>query len=82
MHGEMKNGDKILAVKPESKSPLRRPRHRWKDNMQWILGKKDWGVWIINLAQDRGQWWAAMNTVVNLQVPCKAGNFLTHCAYY
>jgi len=31
----------------------------------------------IHLAQDLGQWWALMNTVINLRVPYKAGNFLT-----
>jgi len=33
----------------------------------------DW----IHLTQDRNQWRAVMNTVMNLQVPQKAGNFLT-----
>jgi len=26
------------------------------------------------LKQDRGQWWALVNTVMNLQVPQKVGN--------
>jgi len=25
--------------KTEGKKPLRRPRHRWKDNIKWILWK-------------------------------------------
>ena len=33
----------------------------------------DW----IDLAQDRGRWWAFVNMVMNLQVPHNAGNFLT-----
>jgi hypothetical protein len=33
----------------------------------------DW----INLAQDMGRWRAVVNTVMNLWVPEKAGNFLT-----
>jgi hypothetical protein len=33
----------------------------------------DW----IHLAQDRGQWRALVNTVMNLQLPLQEGNFLT-----
>jgi len=33
----------------------------------------DWN----HLAKDRDQWWALVNTVMNLQVPNKAGHFLT-----
>jgi len=29
-----------------------------------------------HLAQDRDQWWVLANTVMNLRVPLKAGNFL------
>jgi len=35
----------------------------------------DW----IHLAQDREQLWALVNTVKNLRVPLKVGNFLTEC---
>jgi len=34
----------------------------------------DW----ICLAQDKDQWQAHVNTVINLQAPQKAGNFLTN----
>jgi hypothetical protein len=33
----------------------------------------DW----IRLAQDRGQWWAFVNTVMKSRISLKAGNFLT-----
>ena len=44
---------------PEGKRPLRRPRHRWKDNIKTDLqevgcGGMDW----IKLAQDRDRWQA------------------------
>jgi hypothetical protein len=35
------------------------------------------GVNWIYFAQDSDKWWALVNTVMNLQIPCKAGNFLT-----
>jgi hypothetical protein len=35
------------------------------------------GVDWIHLAQDRDQLWILVNTVMNLRVPKKAGNFLT-----
>jgi len=32
----------------------------------------------IHLGQDRGQWWAAVNMVMNLRVPQKTENSLTN----
>jgi hypothetical protein len=52
------------------KRPLRRPRHRWEDNIKMDLRKIgiDGGNWI-QLAEDRVQWRAPVNTVMNLRVP-------------
>jgi hypothetical protein len=54
--------------KPEKKRPLGRPRSRWQD-VKMDVGEIRWGGmnWI-NLAQDRGQWRALVNTVMNLWV--------------
>jgi hypothetical protein len=59
----------ILVGKPEGKRPLGRPRRTWVDNIKMDLGAIGWDgrVWI-QLAQDRDQWRALVNTVMNLQV--------------
>jgi hypothetical protein len=50
--------------------PLERPRHRRQNNMKHDLKETVWNtmVWI-NLPQDRDQWQALVNMVMNLQVP-------------
>jgi hypothetical protein len=55
--------------KPEGKRSLGRPRRRWEENIKTDLreigcGGMDW----IDLAQDRGQQRALVNTVMNLRV--------------
>jgi hypothetical protein len=35
------------------------------------------GMARIDLAQDRGRWWALFNAVMNFRVPQNSGNFLT-----
>jgi hypothetical protein len=68
--GEIRNEYKILVGKPEGKRPLGRPRRRWEDNIRMDLGEIGWeGVDWIHLAQDRDQWRALVNTVMNFQVP-------------
>jgi len=68
----------ILVGKPERKRPLGRLRRRWKDNIRKDLREICWeGVDWMHMAQDRVQWRAVVNTVMNLWVPLKSGNFLT-----
>jgi hypothetical protein len=56
--------------KPEGKRPLGRPRRRWVVNIKMDLGEIGWdGRDWIELAQDRNQWRALVNTVMNLRVP-------------
>jgi hypothetical protein len=45
---------------------LGRPRRRWEDNIK--LDLREIGANWIPLAQDRVQWWAFVNTVMNLRV--------------
>jgi hypothetical protein len=53
-----------------AKSPLGRPRRRWVDHIKMDLREVGWSDmdWI-DLAQDRDQWRALVNTVMNLRVP-------------
>jgi hypothetical protein len=68
--GETRNAYRILVGKSEGKRPLRRPRSRWVDNIKIDLREIEWdGMDWIDLAQDRDQWRALMNTVMNLRVP-------------
>jgi hypothetical protein len=56
--------------KPEGNGPLGRPRRSWVDNIKMDLGEIGWdGRNWIELAQDRDQWRALLNTVMNLRVP-------------
>jgi hypothetical protein len=61
---------RVLIGRPENKRPLGRPRRRWEDNIK--LDLREIGInganWI-QLAQDRVQWRAFVNTVMNLRVP-------------
>jgi hypothetical protein len=68
--GEKRNAYKILVGKPEGKRPLGRPTCRWADNIKIDLKGIGWGCmdWI-DLAQDRDQWRALVNTVMNIPVP-------------
>jgi hypothetical protein len=68
--GENRNAYRILVGMPEGKRPLGRPRHRWVDNTKMDLREIGWyGVDWIDMAQDRDQLRALLNTVLNLRVP-------------
>jgi hypothetical protein len=61
---DKRNAYRILVGKPE------KPRCRWVDNIKMDLreigcGSMDW----IDLTQDRDQWRALVNMVMNLWVP-------------
>jgi hypothetical protein len=67
--GVKRNACKILVGKPEGKRSLGIPRRRWVENIKIDLREIGWDVldWI-DMAQDRDQWRALVNTVLNLRV--------------
>jgi hypothetical protein len=66
---EKRNAYRVLVGKPEGNRPLEILR-RWVDNIKMDLRAIGWGgVDWIDLAQDRDQWRALVNTIMNLWVP-------------
>jgi hypothetical protein len=65
----MRNAYRILG-KSEEKRPLGRPRRRWVDTIKIDLREMGWDDrdWI-ELALDRDQRKALVNTVINVWVP-------------
>jgi hypothetical protein len=68
--GEGRGVYRVLVGRPEEKRPLGRPRSKWEDNIKKDCGETgiDGANWI-RLTQDRVQWQAFVNTVMNLGVP-------------
>jgi hypothetical protein len=62
--GEGRGVYMVLIGRPEGKRPLGKPRRRWEDNIKMDI--KEIGIHGANriqLAQDRFQWCACVNTV-------------------
>jgi hypothetical protein len=68
--GENRNAYRIWVGTSEGKRPLGRPRRRWEDNITMDFRETGWdGMDWIDLAQDRDQWRALVNTEMNLPIP-------------
>jgi hypothetical protein len=67
--GEARGIYRVLVGKPEGKRTLGRPRRRCEDNIKMDLREIgiDRATWM-QLAQGMVQWWAFVNTVMNLRV--------------
>jgi hypothetical protein len=56
--------------KPGGVRSLGGPRRKWVDDVKMALREIEWhGVDLVDMAQDRDQWRALVNTVLNLRVP-------------
>jgi hypothetical protein len=65
--GAKRNAYGILVGKPEGKRPLGRLRCRWLDNVKIYLSKIGHsGMDCIDLVQNRNQWRALVNIIMNL----------------
>jgi hypothetical protein len=68
--GEMENICKTFAVETIGKRPLGRRKRRRDNDITMDLRETGWKVvGRIHAAQDRDQWCALVNTVMNLRVP-------------
>jgi hypothetical protein len=68
--GYIRNECKTLVVKSEGKRTFERLKLRCKDNINTgikEIGSED--VDWIQVAQDKDQWRAVLNTIMNLRVP-------------
>jgi hypothetical protein len=60
---------KLLSQNLKGKRPFGRPRRRWEDNIRMDLREEGWeGVDWMHMTEDKDQWWAVVNTVMNLRV--------------
>jgi hypothetical protein len=68
--GEKRNAYRILVGITGGKKPLGRPGSRWMNIIKMDLREIGWDCmdWI-DLAQDRDQWRALVNAVMNLRFP-------------
>jgi hypothetical protein len=68
--GAKRNTCRTVVGKPERKRPVGRPRRWSNDDIKMDLREIGWGGtnWI-DLVQDREQWRALVDKVINLRVP-------------
>jgi hypothetical protein len=68
--GERRGVYRVLVGRPEWKRSLGRQRRLWEDNIKMVLRETGIdGTNLIRLIQDRVQWRAFVDTVMNLRVP-------------
>jgi hypothetical protein len=60
------NAFRVLVRKPKGKISLK-PRRKWENNIKIGLNRYRVSVRVLNLAEVREKWRAAVNTVMNLR---------------
>jgi hypothetical protein len=79
-NGEKRNAYRILVGKSERNRPLGRPRRMWVNNIKMDLREMGWdGIDWIDVANDRDQWRALVNTVMNHRVPSVMSELICVC---
>ena len=67
---EGRSAFKMITEKPTGKIPLRRPRHRWEDNIRMDL--KEIGIntrnWV-DSTQNKDYWRTLVNATLNFRFP-------------
>jgi hypothetical protein len=76
--GEKRNALRVLVEKVEGKRPLGRLSVGRRIILKWIFKEIEWSVedWI-HVPQDRVQWRALVNTVIDLRIPQNIQKFLS-----
>ena len=61
---------RVLVGKLDEKRQLGIPRRRWEHNIKMNIREvRWWGIYWIDMAQDRDSWRALVNVIMNLRVP-------------
>jgi hypothetical protein len=64
---ENTNANRVLVARPEEKAITK--TYKWEDNTTMNLRETGWdGMNCIKLDHDKDQWWALVNTIMNLQI--------------
>jgi len=65
--GDGRGAYRDLVRRPEGTRTLRKSWRRWKDNIKVDLQKVGWGTDWIELTQNRNNWRAFVNAVMNFK---------------
>ena len=48
--GDRRGACMMFVSRPEGKRLLRRPRHRWRENVKMDLQEVEWQAWIVSIS--------------------------------